>query len=122
MNRDQLAKLEADDARLREELREQWEINHHEHCGDEWPHPEGHFCHWPVPEVLAAPSVLPELLRRLDLAEQALAPLVMRMQSPRNWCAECGYRPGHNADCRVAAAGRVLAELRAPLDQPEETT
>lgn len=37
-------------------LREQWEINHAEHCTNEWPHedlPNGP-CYWPMPPVLAA--------------------------------------------------------------------
>ena len=39
-------------ALLREDLREQWEYNHSEHCDRDWPHPEGERCHWPLPPIL----------------------------------------------------------------------
>lgn len=39
-------------ARVEAELQEQWEYNHYEHCSDEWPHPEGKACHWPLPVSL----------------------------------------------------------------------
>ena len=44
--------LRLENAALREELREQWESNHAEHCGSEWPHPEGKDCYWPLPAIL----------------------------------------------------------------------
>lgn len=49
---DDLAILERENAQLREELFEQWEVNHVEHCSREWPHPEGEYCHWPLPPLL----------------------------------------------------------------------
>lgn len=44
-----MSDLEEDNGRLREALRVQWEYNHFEHCGREWPHAEGVFCGWPLP-------------------------------------------------------------------------
>jgi hypothetical protein len=33
-------------------LRVQWECNHSEYCGGQWPHPEGKRCHWPMPREM----------------------------------------------------------------------
>ena len=41
-----------ENAELRGVLWEQWEANHFEHCGRDWPHPEGKSCYWPLPEIL----------------------------------------------------------------------
>jgi hypothetical protein len=49
---ERIADLEEENARLREELRHQWEENHFEHCSREWPHPEGKRCHWELPSLL----------------------------------------------------------------------
>lgn len=38
-----------ENAELRGLLWEQWEFNHSEHCGGDWPHPEGKRCLWPFP-------------------------------------------------------------------------
>lgn len=32
--------VELENVRLRAELTDQWELNHSEHCSNEWPHPE----------------------------------------------------------------------------------
>lgn len=37
-----------------QELLEQWQWNHSEHCRDDWPHTEP--CHWPMPPCLVALS------------------------------------------------------------------
>ena len=37
-----------------EALHKEWQENHFEHCGRQWPHPEGKTCHWPQPTVLVA--------------------------------------------------------------------
>lgn len=50
--RDEIERLERENALLREELWEQWEANHFEHCDREWPHAEGVHCSWPLPDVL----------------------------------------------------------------------
>lgn len=39
-------------AALREECQNQWHANHAEHCSNEWPHPEGYICCWPLPPSL----------------------------------------------------------------------
>lgn len=41
---------------LRRELFRQWELNHSEHCENNWPHPGD--CHWPPPKVLRHPVPL----------------------------------------------------------------
>lgn len=51
MGRDRAA-LEAEIEALRVELRSQWEANHTEHCGRDWPHPGRTWCGWPLPGVL----------------------------------------------------------------------
>ena len=51
-NRKRIGELERENAKLREELHDQWWMNHSEHCGDEWPHAAGERCHWPLPDVL----------------------------------------------------------------------
>lgn len=50
-------RLRAENAALRDELEEQWQANHFEHCSREWPHPEGARCNWERPPILdAAPE------------------------------------------------------------------
>lgn len=49
---DEVANLQKQVADLRAELMEQFLSNHYEHCSQEWPHPEGYYCGWPLPEVL----------------------------------------------------------------------
>lgn len=46
--------LKAENEALREELLDQWQANHFEHCSAEWPHPATREipCHWPLPQVL----------------------------------------------------------------------
>lgn len=41
-----------ENAELRGVLWEEWESNHFEHCGRDWPHPKGKPCYWPPPEIL----------------------------------------------------------------------
>jgi hypothetical protein len=86
--------------------------------------------------IVAARNVLPELLRRLDLAEQALAAIETGLLP----CRECGDahvprpQPPPTADTWAAADGHAyrviapdeaaraaLAAIRAPLDPPKET-
>lgn len=49
---ERIAELELKNGLLREELWDQWEVNHCEHCDREWPHSEGRMCHWPLPDAL----------------------------------------------------------------------
>ena len=51
-----LAELRQQIALLKEQLREQWEYNHAEHCGSVWPHPDGDRCYWPPPKELVDPG------------------------------------------------------------------
>jgi hypothetical protein len=51
-----LDKLERENAALREELENQWEENHFEHCGRTWPHASAVDCMWPYPEILLRQS------------------------------------------------------------------
>lgn len=44
-------------AALRREVATQWWSNHGEHCSTEWPHREGGYCHWPLPEVLSESDI-----------------------------------------------------------------
>lgn len=46
--------LEKENNRLREDLWNEWEANHTEHCSREWPHPADRTipCNWPQPESL----------------------------------------------------------------------
>jgi hypothetical protein len=44
--------LEQENKALRDELLKQWEYNHSENCGSEWPHRSKRRCHWPLPEIL----------------------------------------------------------------------
>lgn len=48
----ELQQLRQENEQLRQALEEQWEANHFEHCGRDWPHPTGRVCHWPRPEIL----------------------------------------------------------------------
>lgn len=43
---------EAEIAQLREALWSEWEANHTEHCGRDWPHAAGQPCYWEPPRVL----------------------------------------------------------------------
>ncbi len=55
--------LQHENAALREQLYEQWEANHVEHCSRRWPHAVGEQCMWPLPEALvvqASPQVVDE--------------------------------------------------------------
>jgi hypothetical protein len=40
-------------------LHDEWQMNHAEHCGTDWPHADGKRCNWPRPDELAfyAPSL-----------------------------------------------------------------
>jgi hypothetical protein len=51
---DRLVRLEHENAALREELRNQWEYNHSEHCSRVFPHPAGTPCYWPPLAILNA--------------------------------------------------------------------
>jgi hypothetical protein len=44
--------VELENVRLRAELTDQWELNHSEHCSNEWPHPEEKKCCYPPPSIL----------------------------------------------------------------------
>lgn len=44
--------LKAENRELRKLLFEQWETNHHEHCGAVGEHDD---CYWPLPEILTPP-------------------------------------------------------------------
>jgi hypothetical protein len=44
--------LKRENAELRRLLQEEWEANHFEHCGRDWPHASGHICRWPPPAIL----------------------------------------------------------------------
>ncbi len=46
--------LERQNKELRRLLYEQWETNHHEHCGKVGDHAD---CYWPLPQVLTPPQV-----------------------------------------------------------------
>ncbi len=47
-----IEELERQNALLRAELWEQWELNHSEYCGHQWPHPDGRRCYYPLPSAL----------------------------------------------------------------------
>ena len=47
-----IEELERENTLLRAELWAQWELNHSEHCGNQWPHPAGRICCYPLPSVL----------------------------------------------------------------------
>ena len=49
---DRIAGLEREDGLLREDLWDQWESNHIEHCSREWPDASEVICCWPKPESL----------------------------------------------------------------------
>ena len=71
---------------LREALREQWEINHYEHCTNEWPHEEMERCHWPLPAILRPQTESPVP------AAQALPPAI---QAVLDAVGDVGDSPGH---------------------------
>ncbi len=56
---DELERLRADNAALRQALKEQWEANHYDRCGEVWPHPPGDECMWDPPAVLNLRQDLP---------------------------------------------------------------
>jgi hypothetical protein len=49
---DRIRELERENALLREELWQQWQENHFEHCSRRWPHGENDPCMWPLPPIL----------------------------------------------------------------------
>jgi hypothetical protein len=78
---DRIVGLQGENARLRFQLAEEWELNHFEHCG-RLPHNEGTACLYPYPAVLrdrVSAFVWPELL---DLDEEALLALLEPAQEP----------------------------------------
>lgn len=53
--RDEFHEIVAERDRYRAVAMEQWVWNHSEHCTNmvnEWPHPDGSPCHWPLPVEL----------------------------------------------------------------------
>ena len=49
-------KLTLENAKLRTELWEQWELNHSEYCDNRWPHPDRPTCFHPPPAILSGYS------------------------------------------------------------------
>lgn len=58
--------LEEENSALRRELAEQWWQNHAEHCGLDWPHPDGAPCGWRPPKLLEGEEVPPWVGKLLD--------------------------------------------------------
>lgn len=50
---DRVYELESENARLREELLYQWELNHSERCG-QLDHDHRNRCYWPLPDWLGS--------------------------------------------------------------------
>ncbi len=44
--------LRRENLELLAELYDQWELNHAEHCSNEWPHREGKICCYPLLPIL----------------------------------------------------------------------
>jgi hypothetical protein len=62
-----VARLEEEIKQLRAELFKQWEYNHTEHCGREFPHDN---CQWPMPKVLVFGLKAPNEVLRLPSSGQ----------------------------------------------------
>jgi hypothetical protein len=74
--REEIARLDAENAELRAELANQWEENHFEHCGRRL-HDFGEGCSWPKPSALAIRETGREMVtgRRVDPRNENAGPL-----------------------------------------------